>query len=178
MSIVALCGSIRAESFTRRALDVAAQAARKLGVEVVETDLRALPYFEEGVSTLSPAALALKDLVRKADGLIIATPVYHDSYSGVLKNGLDHLYDELADKVCALIAVGGGGTSLGQALEHLRAVMRETNTWVLPRQVQVPRSREAFGADGQLTSPELKSRLERLGQETVLRVRQLRPKKG
>ncbi|WP_309895743.1 NAD(P)H-dependent oxidoreductase [Archangium sp.] len=178
--LVALAGSLRRQSASRKALQVAIDGARKLGGEVRVVDLAEprLPLFEDGVTHVDPAVVQFRDAVRECDGLLIATPVYHDSYSGVLKNALDHLYKELTDKVVALIAVGGGRTGQGQALEHLRAVLRETSTWVIPRQVVVPQADTAFDASDRPTDPEVETRLTQLGAELVLRCRTMRPKRG
>lgn len=180
MKILALLGSLRSDSATRKALELAVSGTGKtpLEVTVIGPEPLRLPLFEEGVTESEPPVQLLRKQVAEADGLLIATPVYHDSYSGVLKNAIDHLYDELADKVVGLIAVGGGRTGQGQALEHLRAVLRETSSWVLPRQVAIPSSKKAFDEQGKLTDPELEMRLVRLGQELVLRTRQMRPKRA
>jgi NAD(P)H-dependent FMN reductase len=177
--IIAICGSLRVGSHTRKALEVAIAAVRKVGGEVEVVDLREsrLPPFDDGPSRETPEALRFTEQVKAADGLLIATPVYHDSYSGPLKNALDYLYKELLDKVAALVAVGGGRVGQGQALEHLRAVFRETGAWVLPRQVAIPQSGEAFDEQGQLRDPEIARRLEALGMELVLRCKQLRPRR-
>lgn len=178
MKVLALLGSLRERSATRRALEIALSGTQKtpLEVTVVGPQPLRLPLFEEGVTEKDPDVVAFRNQVAAADALLIASPVYHDSYSGVLKNAVDHLYNELADKPVALIAVGGGRTGQGQALEHLRAVFRETACWVLPRQVAIPSSGKVFDAEFRLTDEELESRLIKLGQELVLRTRQLRPK--
>jgi NAD(P)H-dependent FMN reductase len=177
--LVAFCGSARPGSFTRKALEIAAAASRAMGAELTVVDLAEwrLPPFDNTPATERehPEVQRLKALVRDADGLLIATPTYHDSYSGILKNALDLLYfSELSDKLAGLISIGGGKFGHGQALEHLRAVLRETGTWVLPRQVILPESEKAFDEAGQLIDPELKTPLEMLGQELVLRTRLLR----
>lgn len=180
MKVVALLGSLRSGSVTARALDVAISGVQKLGLPDVEFEQLGaprLPLFEEGVTEKLPEVVLFKERIRAADALLIATPVYHDSFSGVLKNAIDHLYGELSDKVAALIGVGGGRTGQGQALEHLRAVLRETNTWVLPRQVAVGRAAEAFDETGKLKDAEMELRLIKLGQELVLRARQVRPRR-
>lgn len=180
MKIVAVCGSLRAGSSTRKMLDIALEGVRKLGlpdVEVVDLGAPRLPLFEEGVTESDPAVIRFQEAVRGADALLLATPVYHDSYSGTLKNAIDHLYGELMDKVAALIAVGGGRTGQGQALEHLRAVLRETGTWVVPRQVAVPAVKSLLDVDGRLSDAEIELRLQKVGQELVLRARQLRTRR-
>lgn len=177
--VVALSGSLRTGSHTRKALAVAVEGARKLGAEVTVVDLGEwkLPAFDGDPSRSDPEALRFRAAVKAADALLIATPVYHDSLGGMLKNALDLLYEELAGKVAAVIAVGGGRQGQGQALEHLRAVLRETQTWVLPRQVIVPDSEKAFDEAGKATDPEVGARLSQLGQEVVLRSKVLRPRK-
>jgi NAD(P)H-dependent FMN reductase len=177
-NVVAICGSLRTGSFTKLALDVAVGSARQLGVTVQVVDLASTPLpFYDG-SPGNEAVARFKQEVAACEALLVATPVYHESYSGSLKNALDHLYGELSEKVAGLIAVGGGSYGMGQALEHLRAVLRETSTWVLPRQVVVGKSEEAFEPDGKLKSAETSARLVRLGQEVVLRARQLRVKRA
>jgi FMN reductase len=179
--LLAICGSLRAGSHTRKALEIAIAGARQAGgeLEVVDLEQLKLPFFDGdgGPASQTPEAVRFKALVKGADGLLIATPVYHDSYSGVLKNALDLLYVELQDKLAALIAVGGGRVGQGQALEHLRAVFRETSCWVIPRQVAVPQSAEAFDEQGQPKDKELTTRLSALGMELVLRCKQLRPRR-
>jgi FMN reductase len=181
MNVVTLIGSLRPGSFTRLAARIAAEGTRKtpLPVNLVEElDLRVPLFQAEGSAEEQERLRALKHSVQGADALLVATPVFHDSLSGVLKNALDHLYDELADKVVAVIAVGGGRSGQGQALEHLRAVLRETRTWVLPRQVIVPAAETAFDDAGRPRDPEIEQRLLSLGQELVLRARQLRPRRA
>lgn len=179
MNVLLLLGSLREGSLTRRALEVAARGVRQspLETKVVDPGPLRLPLFVEHVTTLSPEVVEFRRSVSGADALIVASPVYHDSYSGVLKNAIDHLYDELAGKVIGLIAVGGGRTGQGQALEHLRSVFRETGSWVLPSQVAVPTASKAFDPAGELSDKELEQRLLRLGMEVALRGRQLRPKR-
>jgi FMN reductase len=177
--VVAICGSLRVGSHTRKALALAIEGARKVGgeVEVVDLGQLKLPFFDGGPAREEPEALRFRGLVKAADALLVATPVYHDSFSGGLKNALDLLYEELHDKLAALIAVGGGKVGQGQALEHLRAVFRETSCWVLPRQVAVPQSGEAFDEQGQPKDREVATRLGALGMELVARCKQLRPRR-
>jgi NAD(P)H-dependent FMN reductase len=173
--VLALAGSLRSNSYTRLALQEAAAGARAAGATVTVHDLGAppLPLFEEAGGGQHPAVARFKELALEADAVLIATPVYHDSYSGVLKNALDFLYQELADKVVGLISVGGGRAGQGQALEHLRAVLREMSCWPLNQQVLVSAAADAFDEHGVLKDPEVTARLRELGEETVRRAEQL-----
>lgn len=178
--IVAISGSLRPGSITRKALDLAVESARKIGGDVNIVDLREwrLPPCDDTASKTDAEANRFRQEVKAADGLLIATPVYHESMGGMLKNALDLLYPELLEKIAALIAVGGGRVGQGQALEHLRSVLRETGTWVLPRQVAVFSSDHALDEGGAFKDKEVVERLNALGQELVLRCRKMRPRRA
>src|SRR4051794_27257584 len=54
------------------------------------------------------------------DGFVIVTPEYNHGSSGVLKNAIDYLYAEWANKAVGFVSYGGGGGA--RAVEHLRLV--------------------------------------------------------
>lgn len=70
-----------------------------------------------------PATRSWSQLVAGFDAFVLVTPEYNHSTSAVLKNALDHLYQEWRDKPVAFVGYGvGGGT---RAVEHLRAITAE-----------------------------------------------------
>ncbi len=86
--IVGICGSLSADSTTRRALKLALQAAHNAGAQTSMIDLRELklPFASSGWDPSEwPDAEKLLSAVRGADGLLWATPEYHGSYSGALQ---------------------------------------------------------------------------------------------
>src|SRR5689334_15844736 len=127
MRILAFGGSLREGSRNRALLDQAAGMAPP----PAELDLSALavigslPHFNQDVierDGFPPEALALKDALRAADGLLIATPEYNWGIPGYLKNAIDwasrpagdiqHVFGDLP---VALIGAGGGaGTRFAQ----------------------------------------------------------------
>lgn len=164
--LIALGGHARSPSFTRAALELMVDGAKGAGAQVSILDLEQdrLPLFFEDEEASAPVE-QFRAAIQDTDGLLVATPVYHDSYSGVLKGALDLLHTELSEKHVALAAVAGGRWGSGQALEHLRAVFREMGAWVLPRQVVITRSSEAFDAEGRPVDPEMGERLRAVGAE-------------
>jgi NAD(P)H-dependent FMN reductase len=165
--VVALCGSQRDGSHTRNALERALDAAEGEGATTDLVDLGALdlPVFDPDRSDAGNAA-ELRRRVRAADGVLLGSPMYHGSYSGVLKNALDHCgFDEFEDTTVGLLVVAGGGFPT-PALEHLRSVARALDAWVLPHRVALPDARGAF-EDGRLTDDELADRVETLGTSLV-----------
>lgn len=166
-TVVGIAGSLRQESFTRRTLAYAMQGAENAGAKVTTVDLRdlSLPVFNPD-DDLSEEGKYLKATISEADAIIIATPVYHGSYSSTIKNAIDYCgFDEFENKTVGLLGVAGGRFPI-TALEHLRTVCRSVNAWVLPYQSAVPRVRGAFD-NGELADPELRERVETLGEKVV-----------
>lgn len=94
--VVALCGSLRDGSYTRVGLKRALEEVTLLGASTDLIDLRELelPVFDADVDDAGDAA-ELKARIDRADAVLLGTPVYHGSYSGVLKNALDYTgFDE------------------------------------------------------------------------------------
>lgn len=169
--VAAISGSLRPRSFTCAALAVALRGAEAAGARTDLIDLRALPLpfcdAREDDSTLPAEVHDLRRRVKAAHGLLLGSPEYHGSFSGVIKNALDLLSsDELAGKMVGLISVSGGGSGIS-ALSHLRLVMRAVHAWVIPQQVTVPRAGSAFDAEMRLRDPALEERLLVIGAEVV-----------
>lgn len=92
--IVGIGGTVRSDSSSETMMRLALAAAEAGGARTIcltALDI-ALPFYEGG-STRTPAAERLTDALRQADGLIIASPGYHGSISGLVKNALDYAED-------------------------------------------------------------------------------------
>lgn len=105
-SLLGLCGSLRAGSHNARLLRyVAALLDGTARLEIFDS-LGSLPLYNADLDTeqhrpaiqapgnatpqaLPPAAAQLRQAIRRADGIIIATPEYNHAIPGVLKNALD-----------------------------------------------------------------------------------------
>lgn len=165
--IVALCGSQRDGSYTRQALERVLDAAEANGATTDLVDLAALdlPAFDPDRTDAGDAA-ELRRRVQRADGVLLGSPVYHGSYSSVLKTALDYCsFDEFEETTVGLLVVAGGGFPT-TALEHMRSVSRALDAWVLPDQVAIPRAHDAF-EDGRVTDDRLAERVEALGSALV-----------
>lgn len=165
--IVALCGSQRDGSHTRAALTHALAAAEGKGAStsLVEVDRLALPVFDPARADGGDAP-ELRRTVRNADAVVLGSPMYHGSYSSVLKTALDYCgRDEFEGTTVGLLVVSGGGFPT-PALEHLRSVARALDAWVLPHQVAIPNADSAF-EDGELQNDDLAARVDTLGSKLV-----------
>lgn len=177
VKIVGINGSLRPSSYSALALELAATRVRALGAEVEILDLRtlSLPFCNGGDEYPDyPDVERLRFAVKEADGLILATPEYHGSTSGVLKNALDLMsFDQLSDKVTGLISVLGGQSN-SNALNDLRIIMRWVHAWVIPEQVAIGQAWQAFNEEGKLLDEKLAQRFDQFAQSLVDNTRRLR----
>jgi len=142
MKIIAICGSLRAQSSNLALL----RAASNLGIDVqIYEGLASLPHFNpdddvEG-ATPPPAVAALRALLADAGGILISSPEYAHGVPGSLKNALDWLVSDgvLVDKPVALINASpvGGEFARDSLVETLRTMnWRVTGTWSSPKKVR------------------------------------------
>ena len=167
--VVALSGSLRDASVTRRALERALTAADRAdaGTELLDLRKFELPLFDADVDRSDAGdADELAGRVREADAILLGTPMYHGSYSSPLKTAIDYCgFDEFADKTVGLLAVSGGAFPV-TALDHMRSVARALNAWVIPHEAAIPNASEAF-EDGEFVDPALEKRVATLGRRAV-----------
>jgi FMN reductase len=167
--IAGVSGSLRPGSFTSLAVRLALEGAHQFGAEARFLELSAyqLPLLES--SSPDPPGLAQwRADVASADGLILGTPDYHGSFSGVLKNALDFLdFPQTEGKMIGLIGVAGGTTGAFDALNGLRSVGRAMHSWVIPQQAVVQEASRVFSSVGEILKPEIEARLLEVGREVA-----------
>jgi FMN reductase len=177
VKIVGIAGSLRPGSYTHKALEVAAQRLQALGAEVELIDLRQLdlPFCDGGDDYPNhPDVAKLSQAVKTADAVILATPEYHGSVSGVLKNALDLMgFEEFSGKVTGFISVLGGQSN-SNALNDLRTITRWIHAWAIPEQIAIGQAWKAFGEDGKLLDDSLAKRFDAFAQSLVENTRKLR----
>lgn len=165
--VVAISGSRREASYTRRALRLVLDAAAEAGASTELLDLREidLPPFDPDADE-GQKVTEFKRRVRQADAVVLGSPVYHGSYSATLKDALDFCgKNEFEDTTVGLLAVAGGG-SYASTLDHLRVVVRTIHGWTVPHQVGIRGASEKFDGD-ELTDGGLAERVADLGREVT-----------
>ena len=167
INVVGIAGSLRAGSYTRRAVECALLGASETGAETRLIDLRDYHLvFRDGKDeTAYPEdVFRLRTEVQRADGVILGTPEYHGSFSGVLKNALDLMgFDEFEGKMIGLVGVSGGRMGAFDALNTLRNIGRALHAWVIPEQASVPEAWKVFSEDGKISDQQLEARLKDVG---------------
>jgi FMN reductase len=174
--IVGIGGSLRPDSYSQLALELAMQRVEAIGASTEILDLRTmnLPFCNGGSEYPGyPDVDRLRQTVQQANGLILATPEYHGSMSGVMKNALDLMsFDQLSGKVVGLISVLGGQPN-SNALNDLRLIARWVHAWVIPEQIAIGQAWQAFSKDGKLTDEKLSQRFDQFAQSLVDNTRKL-----
>jgi NAD(P)H-dependent FMN reductase len=162
LKIVAIGGSLRENSCCYLALEHLTQVLIRLGYQTRIFDLRImrLPFcdgYNQDPSPDYPAVGELRRAVSSAHALVLATPEYHGSVSGVLKNALDLLsVEHLRGKVAGVIGVLGGATN-SNALNDLTRMLRCCHAWVLPDSIAIARAQSVFRT-GTITDADLLGR--------------------
>ena len=154
------------------ALQAALEGAQEAGAAIRLIDLREYELIfcdgKEDESSYPAGVFRLRDVVRSAQGLILGTPEYHGSYSGVLKNALDLMgFDEFEGKMLGLVGVSGGKMGAFGAMNDLRDVGRALHAWVVPEQASIPEAWKAFDERGRLKDAALAERVKEVGRQVA-----------
>jgi FMN reductase len=171
IKITGICGSLSPNGATKRALKIALHGAAEFDAEVSLVELRDLDLLMFGSVAASeyPAdVVSLRQQIRESQGIILATPEYHGSISGVLKNMLDLMnIDDFETKIVGLVGVAGGHTGAINSLNTMKTICRNLHSWVLPQDVSISNSSLAFDDHGNATDAALQERLLNVGRQAV-----------
>jgi len=158
ITILGLCGSLRARSYNRMALQAAGELL-PAGAKLETFDrLRDIPPYDgdEQQKGYPPAAQLLREQIAAADALLIVTPEYNYSIPGVLKNAIDWASRQPAPpfdgKPVAIMGASPGQFGTARAQYHLRQVLMCLNGLVLNKpEVMINQAAKKFDVDGKLT---------------------------
>lgn len=158
LRIVGIAGSLREKSYNRAVLAAAARDLVPDGMTIDICDIAGIPlYNEDDRAAGNPAAVDdLRGRIAQADGVLIATPEYNYSMSGVLKTAIDWASrppDQPFDgKPVAILGASPGRLGTARAQYHLRQVFIFLNAMVMNKpEVMVSSVHEILGDDGSIT---------------------------
>lgn len=175
IQVLAIAGSLRNESYNRKALQIAKKIARDAGANVHELDLKtlALPVFDADLreNNFPESVVQLKQKIESADLLLIATPEYNHSIPGPLKNAIDWASDKtnpFKGKVAAIFGASNGLYGTLRAQLHLRQVLGALSVQLVPQpQVFIRSAQSAFNPDGSFADPQVHRQLKELIEATI-----------
>jgi FMN reductase len=144
--ILGLGGTTRQGSTSERALRAALDLAEQAGAQtdIVLADELELPAYAPERGAIGPQADRLLELVRRADGLILASPGFHGGPSGLIKNALDHLEELRGDdrpyldgRAIGCIVCAAGWQATATTLAALRSTVHALRGWPTPLGVTI-----------------------------------------
>jgi chromate reductase len=166
IKILGIAGSLRKGSRNRAALRAAQQLARPEAVIDV-FDLEGIPIYNDDLwrDAIPPRVLELKQAVRDADAVLLVTPEYNYSFSGVLKNAIDWASRPYGDsawrhKPVAIMGAADSALGTGRAQYQLRQCFVFLEMYALNQpEVLINHASEKFDAQGKLTDAATRTRI-------------------
>jgi FMN reductase len=167
---------MRPGSLSECALMVCLLAAQREGADTLRIagPELALPMYRPDGTNGNPAAKNIVAALRRCDGLIIASPSYHGSVSGLIKNALDYVEDLRDDRRAYLdgraigcLACASGWQGGGQTLATLRSIAHALRGWPTPLGAVINTSSRVFDESGNCVDESLQLQLETIGRQVV-----------
>lgn len=175
--VVGIGGTTRAVSSTDRALRIALQAAEEAGARTSlfgGAFLSHLPHFAPENRERNDQQRQFVEMVRKSDGVIVASPGYHGGVSGLVKNALDLLEDLREDDPCYLdgravgcIVTAAGWQTCVSTLMALRSIVHALRGWPTPLGATLNTTDGIFDAAGICNDEKVLNQLNVVGRQVV-----------
>ena len=163
LKILGVASSMRETSYSTQVLKLALEKAEKNGAETRILNLRELqlPMYHPEQNN-SPELDKVTEHVKWADAFILASPDYHGSMSGVMKNFLDFFWSDFAGKTFGYICASHEkGLTV---MDQMRTAVRQCYGWSMPYGISV-NSDQDFDKQGNITNENIISRIETFGRD-------------
>jgi NAD(P)H-dependent FMN reductase len=164
-NVLGVAGSTRQTSYSTRALKIALDYAKKHGADVrlLELSITVLPLYDPSAPPSKEVEYA-DEAIAWADAFILASPDYHGSTSGALKNFLDHFYEEFAGKLFGyIVASHEKGLTV---MDQMRTAVRQCYGWSMPYGVSINGPQDFSGHE--TVNARLSSRLQMMTRDLVV----------
>ena len=165
--ILGIGASLRKNSTSTKILQMTLKECQKYGAIIGIIDLRQieLPIFSPNKpKEITENVRKINDEVIESDAFILATPDYHGSMSGGMKNFLDYYWYEFSGKLFGYI-VSSHEKGL-TAIDHMRTAVRQCYGWSLPYGLSIHGEND-FDDEGNLKNTYLNQRMKNMGRDMV-----------
>ncbi|UJF34555.1 NADPH-dependent FMN reductase [Paenibacillus hexagrammi] len=140
MKIVIVAGSNRKEASSTRLAEYIKLIMESKGIQVSFIDLykTALPFYSpDEINGEHEGLSVMKKAMQQADGIVLSSPEYHGSMTGVLKNALDHVgQDQIGGKAVLSVSSAGGAVGVS-TLQHMQATVRNLHGINCPEWISI-----------------------------------------
>jgi FMN reductase len=173
--IVGIGGTMQRNASSERVLGMALASARSQGARthLFAGPEIAFPHFDLKDSAGVGAAQEFCSVLRKADGIILSSPCYHGSISGLIKNALDYIELMRGDsrpyfdgRAVGCIGCGAGNQGPSMVVTELRTIVHSLRGWCTPLAVAINTTQVTIG-DSSCSDPHITSHIETLSKQVV-----------
>jgi FMN reductase len=175
--IVGLGGTTRPNSSSENATRAVLRAAEKIGArtEMYDGAAISLPMYAPESPDRAPQAVNLVQAMRRADGIVLGSPGYHGSVSGLLKNALDYTEDMRGDervyfegRAIGCIVCAAGWQAVGTTLTSMRSIVHALRGWPTPLGVGINTvEMKPFDQSGDCILPNVQAQFDMLAKQVV-----------
>lgn len=176
VNVVGIGGSLRPDSQSERALRMVLAGAAEMGAKttiIPGTEL-VLPFYDPAVPDRPPLARRLVEELREADGVVLVSPGYHGTVSGLVKNALDYLEDLRDDtrsyldgRAVGCVAAARGWQASVNTLTALRSIVHALRGWPTPLGAAINSADVVFDDAGECSDPQVAATLRLIGLQVV-----------
>jgi len=142
--------------------------------KMISGQLLQLPLYQPDNATRSDDARVLVAELALADGIVIGSPGYHGSISGLVKNALDYAEDLRGDarpyfsgRAVGCIATAGGWPAAVNTLNALRDIVHALRGWPTPMGAAINSSEGVFDKTGACIAPRVVQMLDLMAEEVL-----------
>jgi FMN reductase len=174
--IVAIGGTLRPNSSTEWAMRHVLSASQRIGarIKLISGPLLQLPLYQPENPERGAGARLLVAELALADGIIIGSPGYHGSISGLVKNALDYAEDLRTDarpyfsgRAVGCIATAGGWPGAINTLSALRDIVHALRGWPTPLGAAINSAESVFDEEGKCLVPRVGQVLDLMAEEVM-----------
>lgn len=170
IKIVVIIGSISENSYTRKSANLVVEEIEKYDnctVEIIDPRDFTLPIPGSGI--MNEDRKKLQEIIKNAEGAVLATPEYNGSFSSIIKMIIENLGypSELSGKPIALLGVASGDMGAIKSIEALRGVCAHIGGIVLPNATSVSHVQDQFDSYGNCIDEKTERRIRRVGTSVI-----------
>jgi FMN reductase len=174
VTVVGIGGSVRPDSQSERAMHAVLAGARDAGAKAraIPAGGLLLPFYDQDATERGETAVELVEALREADGVVLASPGYHGTISGLMKNALDYVEDlrhdarpYLEGRAVGCVGVAYGWQATVTTLQALRSVTHSLRGWPTPLGGAVNSAETRFGPGGECDDAKVAGTLRTIGEQ-------------
>jgi NAD(P)H-dependent FMN reductase len=173
VNVLGVAGSMREQSYSTRGLKMVLEETKKYNAESYMLEVRKinLPLYDPSESTSDESSSNNNNVLERiitalrwADVFVLASPDYHGSMSGGMKNFLDYFWEDFAGKTFGYI-VASHEKGLTVA-DQMRTAVRQCYGWSMPYNISINGEKD-FDSKGNLINSALAKRIKMLARDLV-----------